>query len=53
LFLNQVSDLINIHKKSTDTLIKKVAAPIDKLDGIEEIPSASTDHGEFPVVDNN
>jgi hypothetical protein len=42
--------LINIHKKSTDTLIKKVAAPIDKL-VVLDIPSASTDHGEFPVVD--
>ena len=42
--------LINIHKKSTDTLIKKVADPIDKLE-VLDIPSASTDHGEFPVVD--
>ena len=42
--------LINIHKKSTDTLIKKVAAPIDKL-VVLDIPSASTDHGEFSVVD--
>jgi hypothetical protein len=42
--------LINIHKKSTDTLIKKVAVPIDKL-VVLDIPSASTDHGEFPVVD--
>ena len=42
--------LINIHKKSTDTLIKKVAVPIDKF-VVLDIPSASTDHGEFPVVD--
>ena len=42
--------LINIHKKSTDTLIKKVAAPIDKL-VVFDIPSARTDHGESPVVD--
>ena len=42
--------LINIHKKSTDKLIKKVADPIDKL-VVFDIPSASTDHGEFPVVD--
>ena len=42
--------LINIHKKSTDTLIKKVATPIDKL-VVFDIPSARTDHGEFPVVD--
>jgi len=39
-----------IHKKRTDTLTKKVDAPIDKLD-VLEIPSANTDQGEFPVVD--
>ena len=39
-----------IHKKSTPTLTKKVAAPMDKLE-LSEIPSANTDQGEFPVVD--
>ena len=42
--------LIKIQRKSTDTLIKKVAIPIDKPN-VLEIPSANTDHGEFPVVD--
>ena len=41
----------NIHNKSTLTLTKNVAAPIDNLEFLE-IPSASTDQGEFPVVDN-
>ena len=41
----------NIQKKRTVTLIKNVEAPIDKLE-IFEIPSAKTDQGEFPVVDN-
>ena len=41
----------NIHKNKTLTLIKKVAAPIEIL-VIFEIPSARTDHGEFPVVDS-
>ena len=27
--------LINIHKKSTDTLIKKVAVPVDNLVGVD------------------
>ena len=42
--------LRNIHKKSTKTLTKKVATPIDKLE-VLEMPSANTDQGEFPVVD--
>ena len=41
----------NIHNKSTLTLTRNVAAPIDNLEFLE-IPSASTDQGEFPVVDN-
>ena len=43
--------LRNIHKKSTLTLTRNVAAPIDNLEFLE-IPSASTDHGEFPVVES-
>ena len=43
--------LRNIHKKSTLTLTRNVAAPIDNLEFFD-IPSASTDQGEFPVVDN-
>ena len=42
--------LIKIQRNNTDTLIKKVAIPIDKP-VVLEIPSANTDHGEFPVVD--
>tara|TARA_Y200000002_G_scaffold235298_1_gene194372 strand:+ start:167 stop:484 length:318 start_codon:yes stop_codon:yes gene_type:complete len=40
------------HKKSTQMLIKKVDAPIVKPLKLE-IPSARTDQGELPVVDNN
>ena len=43
--------LRNIHKKSTPTLTRNVAAPIDNLEFFD-IPSASTDQGELPVVDN-
>ena len=43
--------LRNIHKKSTLTLTRNVAAPIDNLEFFD-IPSARTDQGEFPVVDN-
>ena len=42
--------LIKIQRNNTDTLIRKVAIPIDKP-VVLEIPSANTDHGEFPVVD--
>ena len=43
--------LRNIHKKRTLTLTRNVAAPIDNSEFFD-IPSASTDHGEFPVVDS-
>ena len=43
--------LRNIHKKRTLTLTRNVAAPIDNLEFFD-IPSASTDQGEFPVVDS-
>ena len=39
-------------KISTDMLTKKVDEPIVKP-LLLEIPSARTDHGELPIVDNN